>query len=92
MSLDVLLEILRTLECLSTEVALVRLEWYVNSDVRSDVITLDGGSSALVPAASQVEVVGALASNVLLANVFLRERQVSLGHQATWQLKKRRTM
>ena len=71
MGLDVLLQILRTLESLSTEIALVWLQGNVDSDVRSDVITLDGGGSALVPATGEVQVVGALAADMALANVIL---------------------
>lgn len=71
MSLHVLLEILGTLEGLATEVALVRLERDVDADVRSDVVTLDGRGAAVAPLASQVEIVGALAANVTLANVIL---------------------
>lgn len=41
--LDVLLQILWSLESLSTEVALVWLEWDMYADVRGDVITLHGG-------------------------------------------------
>lgn len=44
--LDVLLKILRPLEGLATELALVRLERNVNANVRSDVITFDSGSAA----------------------------------------------
>lgn len=53
-SLDMLLQILRTLEGLAAEVALVWLQWDVNTDVRGDVITLDSGGSALVPSTGQV--------------------------------------
>ena len=67
-----LLEILRTFERLAAEVAFVRLERNVNTDVRSDVITLDCGSAAVAPLARQVQVVGALAPNVTFANVILR--------------------
>jgi hypothetical protein len=45
-SLYVLLEILRSLESLSTEVALMRLEGNVDADMRCDVITLDGCDAA----------------------------------------------
>ena len=45
-SLDVLLKILRSLEGFATEVALMRLEGNVDSDMRGDVITLDGGNAA----------------------------------------------
>lgn len=69
--LDVLLQILGTLEGLSTEVTFVRLEWDMDSDVRGDVITLHGGGTALIPTTGEIEVVCALATNVLLANVFL---------------------
>jgi hypothetical protein len=44
--LDVLLEILRPLEGLATELALVRLERNVNANVRSNVVTLDSGGAA----------------------------------------------
>jgi hypothetical protein len=78
MSLNVLLQILRTLESLATEVALVRLERYMDSNVRGDVITLDGGSVASTPLARQVQVVSAFASNMALADVFLCRRRVSM--------------
>jgi HAMP domain-containing protein len=71
-SLDVLLEILGALERLATEVALMRLQRHVNADVRSNVITLDGGSAAVTPLARQIQVVGALAPNVALTYVILQ--------------------
>lgn len=77
-SLDVLLEILRTLERLATKVAFVRLERNVNADVRSDVVSLDGGGTASTPLASQVQVVGALAANMALADVILRRRSAKV--------------
>lgn len=71
MCLDVLLEILWPLERLAAEIALVRLQGHMHADVRRDVVTLDGGRAALVPLTSQVEVVGALATNMTLADVVL---------------------
>jgi hypothetical protein len=44
--LNVLLEILRSLESLATEVALMRLEGNVDADMRCDVIALDGCDAA----------------------------------------------
>lgn len=69
--LDVLLEILRTLEGLSAEVALVWLQGDVDTNVRGDVVALHSCGAARVPLASQVEVVGALPSNVPLTDVVL---------------------
>jgi hypothetical protein len=46
MSLDVLLEILRSLESLATEVALMRLEGNVDADMRCDVVALDSRDAA----------------------------------------------
>ena len=66
-----LLEILWALECFATEVALVRLQGYVNADVRGDVVTLDGGGATCAPLTGQVEVVGALAADVAFAYVVL---------------------
>jgi len=67
----VLLQILGTLERLSTKITLVRLEWYMNSDMRCDVVALDGGNPALRPLTLQVQVIGALATDMLFADVLL---------------------
>ena len=79
MSLDVLLEILGALEGLAAEVALVRLQGHVNTDVRGNVVTLNGCCAAVAPLARQVEVVGALAANVTLTNVVLGNGQHTVG-------------
>lgn len=71
--LDVLLQVLRSLKRLATELAFVRLERDVNTDVRSDVITLYSGGATRVPLAGEAEVVCALATNMTLTNVFLHE-------------------
>jgi len=73
MGLDVLLQILGTLERLSAKLALVRLERHMDADVRSDVVTLDSSCAAACPLTRQVEVVGALAANMTLTNVILDE-------------------
>jgi hypothetical protein len=52
------LQILWSLECLAAELALVRLQGDVDSDVGGDVVTFDRGGTALAPGAGQVEVVG----------------------------------
>ena len=77
MGLDVLLQILGTLEGLSAKLALVRLQRHMDADVRSDVVTLDSGSAAARPLTRQVEVVGALAANMALTNVILDRGQHS---------------
>lgn len=69
--LDVLLEILGALEGLSAEVALVRLQGDVDTDVGGDVVALDRCGAARVPLAGQVEVVGALPADVPLTDVIL---------------------
>ena len=71
--LDMLLQILRALESLTTEVTFVRLKWHMDADVRGYMITLDCCGVASAPLAGQVEVVGAFTSNVALANMFLYE-------------------
>lgn len=43
----------------------------MNSDMGGDVIALDGGGTALVPTAGQVEVIRALASDVFIADMLL---------------------
>jgi hypothetical protein len=73
-SLDVLLEILGALESLSAKVALVRLQWHVDTDVRSDVVALNRSGAAVAPLAGQVQVIGALAANVTLTDMVLELR------------------
>jgi len=72
MCLDMLLQILWALERLAAEFTLVWLERDVHSNVRGDVVALDGGGVALAPGAGQVEVVRRLAAYMALADVFLR--------------------
>ena len=71
--LDVLLQILGTLEGFSAEVTLVGLQGNVDPDVRSDVVTLDGRGAAVGPAAGEIQIVGTLSTDVTLADVFLYE-------------------
>ena len=78
--LDVLLEILGTLESLATEVAFVRLQRNMHTNVRRDVITLDSGSTAVAPLASKIQVVGALAPNMALTDVVLGFRLATVNH------------
>ncbi len=73
--LYVLLEILRTLERLTAEIALVRLQGNVHANVRCDVVALDRGGAAVAPLAGQIQVVGALTTNMALTNVILQARQ-----------------
>lgn len=77
--LDVLLKILRTLESLPTKIAFVWLERNMDSNVGSDMIALNCGGTALIPATGKVQVVCAFATNVLLADVFLSKRSVPFG-------------
>ena len=85
MSLNVLLQILRAFECLPAEVALMRLQRNVNTDVRCDVVTLYSRSAAITPLTSQVQVVSALATDMAFANVILIEVQYLCNNQRrTW--------
>ena len=69
--LNMLLQILGTLEGLSAEVALVWLERDVDSNVRGDMIAFDGRGTARVPATGEVQVVGTLPADMLFADVVL---------------------
>jgi len=71
MSLDMLLQVLRSFEGFAAKVAFVRLEWNMHANVRSDVITLDGGGTAVPPLAGEVQIVGALSTDMTLANMVL---------------------
>lgn len=58
MRLDMFLQILWSLECFSAELALVWLQWDMNSNMRGDMIAFDSCGSTLTPGAGQVEIVG----------------------------------
>jgi len=73
--LNMLLQILRALKGLATEVAFVRLEGNMDSNVGGDMITLHGGSSARVPATGEIKIVCALATDMFLTNVFLYKNE-----------------
>jgi hypothetical protein len=68
---DVLLQILGTLEGLSTEVTLVWLQWDVNSNVRGDMVTFYRCGPARIPATGEVQVVGTFSPNMLLTDMLL---------------------
>lgn len=72
-SLYMFLEILRAFERFPTEVALMRLQWNVDTNMRGDMVTFHSGGAAVAPLASQVQVVGALATDMALANVILEK-------------------
>jgi hypothetical protein len=71
MRLNVLLQILWALECLATELAFVRLQGNMDSNMGGNVITFNCGGAALTPCAGEVEVVGRLATNMAFTNMFL---------------------
>lgn len=72
MCLDMLLQILRSLEGLATKLALVGLERNMDADVGSNVVTLHCGSATLTPGAGEVEVVGRFSANMSFTYVLLR--------------------
>jgi hypothetical protein len=70
--LDMLFQILRTLECFTTEAALVWLQGNMNTDVRGDMVALDCSSPACVPSTRKVQVVSTLAAHVTFTDVILQ--------------------
>jgi hypothetical protein len=70
-SLDVLLQVLGSLEALAAEIALVWLQGHMNADMRCNVVALDRSRPALIPLTGQVQVVGALSTNVFLADMLI---------------------
>lgn len=70
--LDVLLQILWPFERLSTKLTSMRFQGHMDTDVGCDVIPLDNLDLTIAPSADEVEVVGALATDMGFANVILR--------------------
>lgn len=73
MRFNMLLQILWAFECLAAKVAFVGFEWNVNTNVRGNMISLHRGGTATSPLTRQVEIVGALATNMTLADMFLQK-------------------
>ena len=71
MSLDMFFEVLRTFERLSTEVATMRLQRYMDANMRCDVVTLYHRDVAVGPSTLQVEIVRALTTDMDFAHVIL---------------------
>lgn len=49
----------------------------MDSNMRGDMVALDSGYPALCPLTLQIQIVGAFPTNVLLADVFLLDGQLS---------------
>ena len=47
----------------------MRFEWGVDSEVGSDMVALGAGGAAVFPGAGETEVVGALATDVVVAEM-----------------------
>jgi hypothetical protein len=71
MCLDMLLQILRSLECLLTEFTLVWLEWNVDPNMRGNMISLDCSGPAGPPSARQTQIVSTFASDMNIAQVVI---------------------
>lgn len=65
----VLLEVLRSFEGLFAYLAHMRFQRGVDSEMAGDVIALGTGRAAVLPPASETEVVGALPADVLVAEM-----------------------
>lgn len=88
MSLDMFLEILGSLEGFATKFALVWLQGNVDSNVRGDMVALDGCGTAATPLTRQVQVVGALAAYMSFADMFLWTLLVRRGRAwAPWLIR-----
>ena len=66
-----LLQILGSFEGFLAEFTFMRLKRNVDADVRGDVVSLDGSSSASAPGARQTEIIGTLTPDMDIAKVVL---------------------
>ena len=74
MCFDMLLEVLRSLERLSAERAVMRFQRHMYSNMRRHMIAFLELDVAGIPCARQIEIVCALATDMLLAEVVLYDR------------------
>ena len=75
MSLDMLLQVLRTLEGLAAKVTFMRLQRHVDSNVGGDVIPLHSRSPTVTPSTGEIQVVGTLSPNMAFTHMFLQFSQ-----------------
>lgn len=73
MGFHVFLEVLRAFECFPAKLAAVRLQRNVNPDVGCDMVALHDSDVTVAPSTLQVEIVGALSTDVTVADVVLDE-------------------
>ena len=71
MCFDMFLKILWAFEGFATKFAAMRLQWNMDADMRRDVVAFDDLNAAGSPRTLQIEIVGALATDVVFANVIL---------------------
>ena len=83
-----LLQVLGALECLAAETTLVWLEGDVDSNMGGDVVALDRAGVASLPATDEVQVVGALSSNVPLTEVVLSRIKLVAAHLGQWSTRR----
>ena len=74
MRLVVLLQILRALEGLAADRASVRLMRDMHTDMRGDMVPLDRLGFAVGPVAFQIQVVGGLATDMAITDMFLSSK------------------
>ena len=75
-SLDMLLQVLRTFEGLATEFASMRLQGNMDANVGGDVVSLDNGDATVTPRAGQIQIVGTLTADMIFAHMVLGSRSV----------------
>jgi hypothetical protein len=66
------LQVLRPFETFLASAALVRLQGDMDTDMGCNMVALDRGCSTQIPATGEVEVVGALATNMSLTDMILQ--------------------
>jgi hypothetical protein len=71
MCLYMLLEILRALEGLATELASMWLQRDVDTDVGGDMVALHNSDATISPSTGQIQIVSTLATNMALADMVL---------------------
>lgn len=82
MNFGMLLQILWALEGFLANLAGMRLEWSMNSQMARDVVSFGAGRAAVFPSAGQAEVVGTLAADVVIAEVVVECFRVTIGECA----------
>jgi len=79
MSLFMLFEILRTLERLLANLAIMRFQWYMDSKMAGDMVPFNCDNITITPVAAQAQVIGRFSANMVVGEMNIELFRIVVG-------------